>query len=56
MTDKKLDKLSIDRDNFLKEHKETSLYIAKLALTSTENIPSFKSKLANFYKAIFTKK
>lgn len=53
MSDKNIKELSVVRDEFLFEHKETSKYVAKLALTSKKSSLTFKMKLAKLYKLIF---
>ena len=53
MSDKNIQELSTARDGFLSEHKETSKYVARLALSSKKSSLTFKMKLAKLYKLIF---
>jgi len=53
LLNKEQQELFIARREFLAEHKETSKYIARMALTSSKTTFSFKIKLAKLYKIIF---
>jgi hypothetical protein len=53
LSNKEQQELSIARDDFLAEHKKTTKFIARLALTSNKTTFSFKMKLAKLYKLIF---
>ncbi len=55
MSNKDHQLLSESRDVFLNEHKETTKYIANLALVSEKKSLTFKMKLAKLYITIFRK-
>lgn len=56
MENKDVESIPKARAELFKEHKLTSKYIAKLALTSTSTSMLFKLKLVRFYKRIFGSK
>ena len=45
--------ISASRDELLKQHRETSKYIASLALRSNKTSMTFKLRFAKFYKSLF---
>jgi hypothetical protein len=53
MPNNELQTLETSRNDFFTEHKETTKYVAKLALTSKKSSLTFKFKLVKLYKIIF---